>query len=163
MYIYCKLRCIEQLLSVIDMTHEHWTYNGCLKFSSCLLYDTVGSIARIAPSPRPGIGRVEVHHESQWGTVCDDSWDIKDADVICRMLNYSRALNALPRATTGEGNGPIWLTDVECAGNETSITDCENPGWKQWNFKTCFHDEDAGVVCQDGMPQPGKAFQTHLN
>ncbi|XP_029984065.1 deleted in malignant brain tumors 1 protein-like [Sphaeramia orbicularis] len=89
-------------------------------------------------------GRVEVLYNGLWGTVCDDGWDIKDVDVVCRAKNCGSAQKAKSSAFFGEGQGPIWLDDVECFGNESSLSHC---GRILFGRSNCGHSEDAGVVC----------------
>ncbi|XP_063058126.1 deleted in malignant brain tumors 1 protein-like [Engraulis encrasicolus] len=90
-------------------------------------------------------GRVEVLHGNRWGTVCDDGWDLNDANVVCRMMGCGTATQAVSRARLGRGTGQIWLDDVACTGRETSLASCRHSGYGRHN---CNHGEDAGVVCR---------------
>ena len=93
-------------------------------------------------------GRVEILVNGQWGTVCDDLWDITDANVACRQLGFEKATAVRDSSAFGRGSGPISMDDVDCDGTETSLLSCDHS-----SFHNCLHEEDVGIVCQtQGVP-----------
>ncbi|XP_068691181.1 scavenger receptor cysteine-rich type 1 protein M130-like [Montipora foliosa] len=103
---------------------------------------------RLVGGTKRSEGRVEIYHNGVWGTVCDDKWDIKDAQVVCRALGFFSAIAAPHKARFGQGSSTIWLDNVDCAGFERSLKDCTNRGWGRHD---CDHDEDASVECLRSM------------
>ena len=58
-------------------------------------------------------GRVKVYYNGIWGTVCDDYWDIRDGDVVCRQLGFAAALSVHPYAHFGQEEGKrVWMNIV---------------------------------------------------
>ncbi|KAL9961211.1 hypothetical protein ACROYT_G030114 [Oculina patagonica] len=111
---------------------------------------TGGSIRLNNSSPIPTAeGRVEIFYNGQWGTICDDGWDMNDANVFCKQLGFTRAVRAYSSAPRDKASGPIWLDDIACSGSETHMHDCRHRGWGRHD---CTHNQDASVRCQYGSP-----------
>ena len=64
-------------------------------------------------------------------------------------MNYTFhvAASAIRSARFGRGDGPIWLDEVGCTINDTSLVLCEHLEVGRHN---CDHDEDVGVICVFG-------------
>uniref|UniRef100_A0A4W6EFZ3 SRCR domain-containing protein n=1 Tax=Lates calcarifer TaxID=8187 RepID=A0A4W6EFZ3_LATCA len=136
-----NVQCLGNESSITDCVHQG------LGSHNCGHHEDAGVICevRLVNSDSNCSGRVEIFHSGQWGTVCDDRWGLSDAQVVCQQLDCGRAVSATQSAHFGEGSGPIWLDDVQCLGNESSITDCVHQGLGSHN---CGHHEDAGVICE---------------
>nr|CAD7410282.1 unnamed protein product [Timema cristinae] len=102
---------------------------------------------RLVGGSVPTEGRIEVRHHGVWGTICDDDFTETAASVICRSLKFGGPAEARKNGAFGSGVGQIWLDQLLCVGNESSLGECLHSDWGQHN---CRHDEDAAVVCSAG-------------
>ncbi|XP_030851494.1 deleted in malignant brain tumors 1 protein [Strongylocentrotus purpuratus] len=111
----------------------------------CLIAADLEKTLRLSGGADENEGRIEIFHDREWGTVCDDSWDIQDGVVVCRHLGYFGVDTVYEGAHFGEGSGTIWLDDMQCRGTEDRLSDCS--GGSSWGVHNCSHAEDAGVRC----------------
>lgn len=89
-------------------------------------------------------GRVLVLINGEWGTVCDKAWELEEATVVCKQLGYPDVVLSYTQAYFGEGSGRIWLSNVECNGDEVSLLECKHERFLQ---PDCNHTHDVGVFC----------------
>ena len=106
---------------------------------------TEGSIMEYRNNYGTGMhqGRIEVLHRGEWGTVCDDNFDIDDAHVACKQMGFGGA-KSIKKFNPGKSSSPIHLDDLECTGKERSLFECPH---SRIGVNNCDHNEDVGVVC----------------
>ncbi|KAE8587953.1 hypothetical protein XENTR_v10022222 [Xenopus tropicalis] len=103
-------------------------------------------LIRLVDSPHRCAGRVEVYHQGEWGTICDDSWDKADANVVCRQLNCGHAISISTMSHHETGKGTAWLSGINCTGSETALWQCP---FNSWGQHSCTKKQDARVNCSE--------------
>ena len=105
-------------------------------------------------------GKVEICQDGIWGSVCDDRWDYKDAEVVCQQLRYSgRELRlsfykvclffflsaSSPLLSHSQHDQTLYhLENVHCNGTESTLTECDHSGVGIYD---CTTKTAVGVIC----------------
>ncbi|XP_049832899.1 serine protease svh-1-like isoform X1 [Schistocerca gregaria] len=103
---------------------------------------------RLAGGNLSNEGRVEMKVFGKWGVICDDQFGIEEATVICKELGFSLgAIDVRLHSFFGKSNmnGTFLMDELQCTGNESSLTECYFNGW---GVHDCGPEEEAGVVCR---------------
>ncbi|KAL1502427.1 hypothetical protein ABEB36_007568 [Hypothenemus hampei] len=115
---------------------------------------------RLINGTNPREGRLEIRHNDIWGSVCDDDFNEDAAKIVCRSLGYTGSAFVKKDGFFGQSNGPIWLDQVSCKGNESNLEQCAHWDWGKHN---CDHSEDVGVVCSNNIEIEPKRTLNNYN
>ena len=74
----------------------------------------------------PKKGKVEILYNGQWGLVCANGWDTHDAIVVCQGEKLGS--NGTAIHYTYNQSETLWLSGVDCVGNESQLSFCPHNG-----------------------------------
>ncbi|KAJ3609753.1 hypothetical protein NHX12_024264 [Muraenolepis orangiensis] len=106
---------------------------------------------RLTGGADPCSGRVEVHLNGTWGTVCDTCWDRQAASMVCSMLEgcgpEPERFSYFEPALGHGADGPLWF--FVCVPEHAVLWDCR----EYVNVKHfCVGSKAAGLVCKATLP-----------
>ena len=132
------LKIIEQKVLLIvfwtdTLIQEHLLYHFTEKEAAIEVRLVNGT------TPHDGHVQVKTSLNGSWSmmAICSQKWTLKNAWVVCHMLNYTKAVSA----STVNGSGPVYPNIIKCNGDESSIEQCTQiPA-------SCNYSEVAFVGC----------------
>jgi len=141
-----NVQCHGSELHITECPHNGWGRHNCSHSDdvsvSCIA-DSAEAVALVGAG-NPRVGRLEVFHANQWGTVCDDGFTDAAARVVCFSLGFGYVGRKVDINHYGVGDGMIWLNNVNCTGTEWYIGECSHHDWGTHN---CSHQQDVAVSC----------------
>ncbi|XP_023675980.1 neurotrypsin isoform X1 [Paramormyrops kingsleyae] len=162
------VRCTGTELSLLDCEHGVWGRHDCKHTQDVGVHCEDGAETNHIPAGPPVSGplirlvggrsrkegRVEVLVDGQWGVVCEDGWNDRTAQVICRQLGFGGVSKARPGEYFREESRAVRWGRVRCSGREAALGDCPVRGHGVLDCKsggpgvTCDHTpgtEDVGA------------------
>lgn len=97
---------------------------------------------------RSGVLLVYINSLGYWGTVCNDDFDTRAAEVACRQLDLGtpEGWQSLSKPASAPSGTPIVLDEFICSGTELTLQSCTRR-YGQPPTHNCDHSEDIYLTC----------------
>ncbi|EDV22998.1 uncharacterized protein TRIADDRAFT_681, partial [Trichoplax adhaerens] len=144
------LDCIGNETELASCNHASWGQTNCRYNEAVSIKCYVNGALRLINdnSTQTTSGIVQIYQNGTWGTVCSRySFSRSAANILCKQLGYKTAFSYDCCSKYAHITGKIWIGEINCYGNETSINDCPQ---LSFNSKSCMHQSDVGLHCSEG-------------
>ena len=84
-------------------------------------------------------------YNGTWETVCDDGWDLNDANAVCRSLGFGDAMQTISQESDfGHDSVPEIPGESRCMGHEQNIFECAYKGFARGK---CGDSNVIRIIC----------------
>ena len=123
-----------------------------------------GHLRLLSASEDDRTGKLEIAHESEWGSVCSKGFTHSSAHIACKSMGMHSGARLGPPTNTssspcqehqlcGDADQTIWLDSVHCKGSESQLSACSRSSWGK---AKCTHSDDVMIMCGEGAIRLGK-------
>ncbi|XP_008178980.2 lysyl oxidase homolog 2 [Acyrthosiphon pisum] len=136
-----------------DKRRHHWKANVIKNYLKN--HKSLEGMVRLVDGESEYEGNVEIMHLGKWGAICDDEWDSREGQVVCRQLGYNGTSRVTHSSHFGQTARKYWMDNTQCGGQELEISECR---FDSWGENDCDPSEAAGVVCESSEPEKPKIY-----
>jgi hypothetical protein len=94
---------------------------------------------------------VEVCHRGIWGSICSNTWNLSDAHILCKHLEFES--EGVEIRNVFGSRGSVIPSDIKCAETEEELQSCS----MSWN-NDCESNISAGVICLKDFDHTGRCL-----
>ncbi|KAJ1095621.1 hypothetical protein NDU88_000780 [Pleurodeles waltl] len=145
-FVLDEVNCTGKEKSLLDCNSDSLGLHNCVIQEEVAVICTETIKLRLSGGQSRCAGRVEVYWKGSWGGVCDNIWDKKNAEVVCRELNCGYQERIPERLHFGRRMDPVWMSSLQCSKNEVYLWQCA-----QDSTPKCSSKNGAQVVCTGHM------------
>ncbi|XP_028275118.1 scavenger receptor cysteine-rich type 1 protein M130-like [Parambassis ranga] len=138
-----RFQCGGHESALLDCGSSQSTENSCSAGKAVGL--TCSDSVRLVEGTNVCSGRLEVKSDQSWSSVCEDDFNLQNAEVVCRELGCG-APSVLQAALYGEVEPLVWSKEFQCGGHESALLDC---GSSQSTENSCSAGKAVGLTCSD--------------
>jgi deleted-in-malignant-brain-tumors protein 1 len=148
-----RVNCTGAENSVLECSRENRTLSPCgsadVMAINCSVTNRVATYgALFLEAGSGGHGHLFIRsnngHSTVLSPICDHTFGMREGDVACRQMGYTRAISVVKNSYYATGIRPASISQIQCHGNETHLLQCPH---RNDSNNHCDKFDQIGLQC----------------